>query len=62
MDRQLLDACRHDSPICERPFAEIAQRLDDRDGEVLRRFEELERRGVSTGSVRCPRRYPSVRA
>ena len=46
LDRQLLDACRRDFPICERPFAEIARRLDNRAGDVLRRFEELERRGV----------------
>ncbi|MDE0040255.1 MAG: hypothetical protein OXU77_22235 [Gammaproteobacteria bacterium] len=45
-DRQLLDACRRDFPICERPFAEIGRRLNGRAGDVLRRFEELERRGV----------------
>ncbi|MDE0658706.1 MAG: AsnC family transcriptional regulator [Gammaproteobacteria bacterium] len=46
LDRRLLDACRRDFPICERPFAEIARRLGDRAGEVLRRFEALERRGA----------------
>ena len=45
-DRQLLDACRRDFPICERPFAEIARRLDGRAGDVLRRLDELERCGV----------------
>ncbi|MDE0052902.1 MAG: hypothetical protein OXT64_01415 [Gammaproteobacteria bacterium] len=46
LDRRLLDACRRGFPICENPFAELARRLDNRDGEVLRRFEELERRGL----------------
>lgn len=46
LDRQLLDACRRDFPICERPFAEIARRLDSRAGVVLQRFEELEQCGV----------------
>ena len=45
-DRQLLDACRRDFPICERPFEEIARRLDGRAGDVLRRLDELERCGV----------------
>ena len=45
-DRKLLDACRRDFPICERPFAELARRLDDRAVDVLRRFEGLERCGV----------------
>lgn len=46
LDRQLLDACRRDFPICEMPFAEIARRLNSRTDEVLRRFEGLERRGA----------------
>ena len=46
LDRRLLDACRRDFPISEKPFAEIARRLDDRADDVLRRFEALERRGV----------------
>ena len=46
MDRQLLDACRRDFPICEKPFAEIARRVDDRAGNVLRRFERLEQCGT----------------
>ncbi len=46
LDLQLLDACRRDFPICERPFAEIARRLSSRADEVLRRFEGLERCGV----------------
>ena len=56
LDRRLLDACRRGFPICENPFAELARRLDDRDGEVLRRFEELERRGVLSriGPVPAP--------
>ena len=56
LDRRLLDACRRDFPICEKPFAEIARRLDDRAGDVLRRFEALERRGVVTwiGPVLAP--------
>ncbi|MDE0350782.1 MAG: AsnC family transcriptional regulator [Gammaproteobacteria bacterium] len=46
LDRQLLDACRRDFPICEKPFAEIARRLDESADEVLRRLDALERCGV----------------
>ncbi len=46
LDRQLLDACRRDFPICEKPFAEIARRLEESADEVLRRLDALERRGV----------------
>ena len=46
LDGQLLDACRRDFPICEKPFTEIARRLDCRAHEVLRHIRELERRGV----------------
>ncbi|MCY3818100.1 MAG: hypothetical protein OXH52_01870 [Gammaproteobacteria bacterium] len=46
LDWQLLDACRRDFPVCERPFEEIARRVDSRTDEVLRRFEALERCGV----------------
>ena len=46
LDRRLLDACRRDFPICKRPFAEIARRIDDREDDVLRRFEGLDRCGV----------------
>lgn len=46
LDRRLLEACRRDFPICERPFAEIAHRVGDRADELLRRFERFERCGV----------------
>ena len=56
LDWQLLDACRRDFPICERPFAEIARRLNSRAGQVLRRFQGLERCGVvnRVGPVPAP--------
>ena len=46
LDRQLLDACQRDFPVCEAPFAEIASRLRRQANEVLRRLAELERCGV----------------
>ena len=46
LDRQLLDVCQRDFPICETPFAEIASRLRCPVAEVLRRLARLERRGV----------------
>lgn len=56
LDLQLLDACRRDFPVCEKPFAEIARRLDRSAGEVLRHFQELERCGVvnRVGPVPAP--------
>lgn len=46
LDRQLLDACEREFPICEKPFTEIAHRLNRRTDEVIRHFRELERCGV----------------
>ncbi|MDE0453565.1 MAG: hypothetical protein OXI90_17595 [Gammaproteobacteria bacterium] len=46
LDWQLLDTCRRDFPVCEKPFEEIARRVNSRTDEVLRRFEGLERCGV----------------
>ena len=56
LDRRLLDACRRDFPVCEKPFAEIARRVDIPTGEVLRRFGELERCGMVSriGPVSAP--------
>lgn len=46
LDWQLIEVCRHDFPICDEPFAEIACRLNSRGVEVLRRFQRLVRCGV----------------
>ena len=46
LDRQLLDACRSEFPLCEEPFTEIAHRLDGGTDEVLGHLRELERCGV----------------
>ena len=46
MDRRLLDAYQRDFPVCEMPFAEIANRFHYYEGEVLQRFAALVRRGV----------------
>lgn len=56
LDRQLLDACRREFPICEKPFTEIARRLDSRAGEVLQHFQWLEGCGVvdRVGPVLAP--------
>ena len=65
MDWQLLDAYQRDFPICERPFAAIASRLDCPSSEVLQRFAVLLRRGVvrRIGPVFAPGRLgPSTLA
>lgn len=56
LDWRLLDACRSDFPICERPFTEIARRLNGQSREVLRHFRRLERCGVvdRVGPVLAP--------
>ena len=46
LDRQLLDACQREFPTCEKPFTEIALRLNRRTDEVVRQFQGLGRRGV----------------
>ena len=56
VDRQLLNACRREFPVCEKPFTEIARRLDSRTGEVLRHLQVLKRCGVvnRVGPVLAP--------
>ncbi len=58
LDRRLLDEHQRGFPICEAPFAEIANRLDCEANEVLRRLAALEQRGVVSrvGPVFAPGR------
>ena len=46
LDRRLLEGYQRDFPICEKPFAEIANRLRCRTSEVLQRLATLERSGM----------------
>ena len=58
LDRRLLDEYQRGFPVCEAPFAEVADRLGCEEGEVLRRLAVLERRGLVSrvGPVFAPGR------
>ena len=58
LDRRLLDDFQRAFPLCERPFAAIAERLGCEAGEVIARLEALARRGVVSrvGPVFAPGR------
>ncbi len=42
IDRRLLDDFQHGLPVCERPYAHIAERLGLDEAEVIRRLERLQ--------------------
>ena len=58
LDRRLLDEHQRGFPVCETPFAEIADSLGCQAGEVLRRLAALKRRGLVSrvGPVLTPGR------
>jgi siroheme decarboxylase len=43
LDRRLIDAYQRGMPVCERPFAAMAERLGSSEAEVLERLARLER-------------------
>lgn len=46
LDRHLIDAYQRDLPLCERPFAAMAERLGVSEAAVLSRLERLAAEGV----------------
>ncbi|WP_163557759.1 Lrp/AsnC family transcriptional regulator [Halomonas sp. NO4] len=46
LDRRLIDTYQRDLPLCERPFAAMAERLGVSEAAVLARLERLEAEGV----------------
>jgi DNA-binding Lrp family transcriptional regulator len=41
VDRQIIDKLQGDFPLCERPYAEVAARLEISEDELLQRLERL---------------------
>jgi siroheme decarboxylase len=58
LDRRLLDDFQRDFPLHPRPFAELAQRLDVSEAEVLERLHRLQEQGAISriGAVLAPHR------
>lgn len=48
LDRAIVNGLQGGFPICERPYAEVAQRLGTTEDELLRRIDALLARGVLT--------------
>ena len=46
LDRRLIDAYQRDLPLCERPFAAMAERLGTSEATLLARLERLEAEGA----------------
>ena len=46
LDRQLIDLYQRGLPVCERPFAAMAERLDASEDQVISRLERLQASGV----------------
>ncbi|NIC06468.1 AsnC family transcriptional regulator [Billgrantia bachuensis] len=46
LDRRLIDAYQRDLPLCERPFAAMAERLDASEAQVVERLQSLLQRAV----------------
>ncbi|QTF92933.1 Lrp/AsnC family transcriptional regulator [Halomonas sp. BM-2019] len=46
LDRRLIDAYQRGLPVCERPFAAMAERLECGEAELLERLARLERLAV----------------
>lgn len=56
LDRQLLDEFQRDFPLTERPFADIAERLQTDEGDVIERLRRLKHEGAVSrvGAVVAP--------
>lgn len=48
LDRAIINGLQGGFPICERPYAEVAQRLGTTEDELMRRIDALLERGVLT--------------
>ena len=61
LDRRLLDEFQRDLRVCERPYAEIARRLDCDEETIIARLASLRRRGYVSrvGPVFTPNRVGS---
>ncbi|MFO7649587.1 Lrp/AsnC family transcriptional regulator [Halomonas sp. 3H] len=46
LDRQLIDLYQRGLPVCERPFAAMAERLDASEDQVISRLDRLQASGV----------------
>ncbi|MGR2738800.1 AsnC family transcriptional regulator [Billgrantia sp. Q4P2] len=46
LDRRLIDAYQRDLPLCERPFAAMAERLGTSETQVIARLQALQQREV----------------
>lgn len=57
LDRRLLDEFQRDFPVCERPYAAVAERVGSDEATVIERLESLGRRGFLSrvGPVFRPR-------
>lgn len=58
LDKRLLDEFQHDFPVCSRPYAAIAERLNCDEATVIERLARLQRRGYMSrvGPVFSPNR------
>ena len=48
LDKDIINTLQHDFPICERPFAKLAQTLNSSEGELIHRVQKMLDEGLLT--------------
>jgi len=48
LDRKIINTLQHDFPVCESPFAQIAEELNSTEDELIRRVQRMQDEGLLT--------------
>ena len=48
LDKNIINTLQHDFPVCERPFAQLAQTLDSTEDELIHRVQKMLDEGLLT--------------